>query len=141
LANDLGLSSTRMKNSYLQFLFFIGLLNAFFLVCLFIDYLIFVLMPTALLICTENTFWDISRDGKNFVGLFKESFTLYVESGMREMTEKDIDILQKQVGILVTKDFCEKFYKFIVDHYLRHGKLQSSCFYLHLTSLMTVFTY
>jgi hypothetical protein len=99
-------------------------------------------MPTALLICTENTFWNISRDGKEFVGLFEESFTLYVESGMREMTEKDIDIFQnEQGGFSVTEDFCEKFYKFIVDHYLRHGKLHSSCFYLHLTSLITVFAY
>jgi hypothetical protein len=96
-------------------------------------------MPTALLICTENTFWDISRDG-NFVGVFKKSFTLYVESGMRELVEKDIDILRNEQGAFsVTEDFCEKFYKFIVDHYLR--KLHSSCFYLHSTCLITVFGY
>jgi len=33
--------------------------------------------------------------------------------------EKDIDILRnEQGGFSVTEDFCEKFYKFIVDHYL-----------------------
>ena len=52
--------------------------------------------------------------------LFKKSFTLYVESGMREKTERDIDILRSEQGeLLVTKDFNAKFYKFIVDHYLR----------------------
>ena len=78
-----------------------------------------IFMPTALLICIENTFWDINRDG-NFVELFKKSFTLYVESGLRAMTERDIDVLRNEQGeFLVTKDFNAKFYKFIVDHYLR----------------------
>ena len=83
-------------------------------------FLISLLMPTAVLICTENTFWDISRDS-NFVELFKKSFTLYVESGLREMMEMGIiDILRDKKGIfLVTKDLKAKFYKFIVDHYLR----------------------
>ena len=95
---------------------------------------ILLLIPTALLICTENTFWDFqvtgSRDG-NFVKLFKKSFTLYVESGMREMVETDIDSIlrtnSEQGEFLVTKDFEAKFYKFIVDHYLR----KFHCSYLH----------
>jgi hypothetical protein len=77
------------------------------------------LIPIALLICTENTFWDISG-AQNFVELFKTSFTSYVESGMRGMVERDIDILRnEQGGFSVTEDFKAKFYKFIVDHYLR----------------------
>ena len=103
--------------------------------CLY-DFLILVLIPTALLICAENTFWDISRDhtnGGNFVELFKKSFTLYVESGMKEIVEIDIEILrighwqEKFLADLEAKDFNTKFYKFIVDHYLR----ESHCFYLH----------
>ena len=84
--------------------------------------------PSALLICTENTFWDINRNGK-FVERFKKSFTLYVESGMREMTERDIDTLRKECGGFSswTKDFNAEFYKFIVDHYLR----KFHCFYLN----------
>jgi hypothetical protein len=80
-----------------------------------------VLIPIALLICTENTFWDISGDEtQNFVELFKTSFTSYVESGIREMVEREIDILRnEQGGFSVTEDFKAKFYKFIVDHYLR----------------------
>jgi hypothetical protein len=90
-----------------------------------IYYLILVLIPIALLICTENTLWDISRDGaRNFVELFKKSFTSYVESGMSKMVERDIDILRnEQGGFLVTEDFKAKFYKFIVDHYLRKFQL------------------
>ena len=86
----------------------------------------------------ENTFWDISRDG-NFVELFKKSFTSYVESGMREMVEIDIDILRNEQGeFLVTKDFNANFYNFIVDHYLR----KFYCFYLRSTHLLiTVFVY
>ena len=85
----------------------------------FIYYLIIVFIPTALLICTENTLWDINGDG-NFVELFKNSFTLYVESGLREIAERDIDILRNEEGgFSVTKDFKAKFYKFIVEHYLR----------------------
>ena len=81
---------------------------------------------TALLICTENTFWNIGGDDNNFVELFKESFTIYVESGMKKMVEIDIDRLRNERGeFLVTKDFNAKFYKFIVDHYLR----KFHCFY------------
>ena len=53
--------------------------------------------------------------------LFKKSFTLYVESGLREMTERDIDILRNEQGGFSVEDwdFIAKFCKFIVDHYLR----------------------
>ena len=51
---------------------------------------------------------------------FKKSFTLYVESGMIEKVEIDLDALRNEQGeFLVTGDFNAKFYKFIVDHYLR----------------------
>ena len=82
-------------------------------------------MPTALLICMENTFWNIGKDG-NFVKLFKKSFTLYEESGMRKKTEAEVDILQNEQG--GSPDFKEKFCNFITEHYLR--KIQN-CFYLH----------
>ena len=66
----------------------------------------------------------------NFVELFKKSFTSYVENGMRQLVEKDIDLLRNEEGgFSVTKDFKAKFYKFIVDHYLRkfyHFYLQST---------------
>ena len=76
------------------------------------------LIPTALLICIENTFWDISRDD-NFLELFKNSFTLYVKSGRKEMMKKDIDILRNEQGeFLLGRDFAAAFHKFIVEHYL-----------------------
>ena len=81
-------------------------------------------IPTALLICIENTFWNINGHG-NFVELFKKSFKFYVESGMREMTERDFEILRKEQN--PSRD---EFYKFIVNHYLR----KFHYFYLHLTS-------
>ena len=104
----------------------------------FIYYPILVFIPTAVLICTENTFWDINEDG-NFVELFKKSFTLYVESGRREIVESDIDILRNEQGrfSLEDSDFNAKFYKFIVEHYLR----KFYCFYLHLTHLIIVFVF
>ena len=99
---------------------------------------ILVLIPTALLICIENAFWDINRDG-NFVELFKKSLTFYVESGLREITERDIDILRnKQGGFSVTKDFNAKFYQFIVDHYLRKFHY---FYYLHSAHLIIDFAY
>ena len=124
-ANKLGPSL--MKKLHVEkVLVFTGLLNAFLLV----DILFIVLIPTALLICTENTFWDINRDG-NFVELFKKSFTLYVKSGMRETVEIDIDTLRNKWGnFFVNEDFKSRFYKFIVDHYLR----KFHCFYLLDTS-------
>jgi len=74
----------------------------------------------ALLICMENTFWNIHKD-VNFVDLFKASFSLYVGSGMRKKAEAVIDILRKEQGRHpVTKDFLEKFHKIIVEHCLPH---------------------
>lgn len=93
------------------------------------------LIPSALLICAENTFWHISRDG-NFVKSFKQSFALYVESGMWETMKMNIDILRNEQGeFLVTEGFKEIFYNFIVDHYL----CKFHCFYLHLTHLIILF--
>ena len=82
-----------------------------------------VYIPTALLICMENTSRAITKDW-NFVELFKKSFTSYVENGMSQLVETDIEILRNEEGVfLVTKDFKAKFYKFIVDHYLRKFQL------------------
>ena len=94
-----------------------------------IYYLKIVYIPTALLICTENTSRGITKD-QNFVELFKTSFKSYVENGMSQLVETDIEILRNEEGVfLVTKDFKAKFYKFIVDHYLR----KFHCFHLQLT--------
>ena len=119
--------------------------STFLLVCskllacmTFYYYLILVFIPTALLICIENTLWDINGD-ENFVELFRKSFTLYIESGLREMTERDIDILRNEQGGFSVEDwdFNAKFYKFIVEHYLR----TFHCFCFHLTHLIIVFVY
>ena len=79
-------------------------------------------MPTALLICMENTFWNISSDG-NFVKLFKKSFTLYVESGTREKVEADIEILglpgRYWDSEAELEEYKEKFLKIIMEHNLR----------------------
>ena len=84
----------------------------------------FTLMPTALLICMENTFWNISRG--NFVELFKKSFEFYVESGMRKQTEADIDILRnEQGGSTVTENFKARFYAIVIEHFLRKFHLFS----------------
>jgi len=78
----------------------------------------------------ENTFWDINRDS-NFVERFKKSFTLYVESGMKEEMERDRDfeILRGEFSASTQRsqleDFKEKFYKFIADHYLPHPHPQA----------------
>jgi hypothetical protein len=85
-------------------------------------------MPTALLICMENTFWH-SGD-HNFVELFKRSFKLYVESGTRKKLEAAINLLRndsEQVEHLVTDSepvdfdsfFEAKFYMLITEHLLR----------------------
>ena len=114
---------------------FTGLLNFSLPVWLFI-YFIPNLMTTALLICMENTFWNVSRDG-NFVELFKNSFTLYVESGMREKMEAEIDmILRNQSQHLATDKFKAKFCKIVIKHCL----CKLHCFFLHLTHLTTFFT-
>ena len=48
----------------------------------------------------------------------------------------NIDILRNELGeFLVTEGFKEKFYNFIVDHYL----CKFHCFYLHLTHLIILF--
>ena len=71
----------------------------------------------------ENTFWNISQldleDG-NFVELFKKSFALYVESGIKKRTEAGLEIFRKELeaGHPVSKNFTEKFYKFIIEQYL-----------------------
>ena len=113
--NDFALSSTKMSS----YLIFTGPLNDFLLVT-FIYFLNLIFIPTALLICIENTCWNINGHG-NFVELFKKSFTLYVESGMREMTERDLQILRNEQD----PPSHGEFYKFIVKHYL--GKFH--CFY------------
>ena len=113
----------------LTLLIFTGLMNTSLLAWLFTYYLILVLIPTALFICTENTFWGIDEDG-SFVELFKKSFTLYVESGMKDMMKKEIDILRnRKGGFSLTNDFKPAFYKFITEHYL--CKFHS--LYMHLT--------
>ena len=83
----------------------------------------YFLIPTALLICLENTFWiPTIREGKsNFVELFKKSFALYVESGTWKKMEAAIDILRnEQGGCLIAE---EEFFKFIIEHYLRKFSL------------------
>ena len=118
-ASPLALSLTNFKLK-LPFLMLSGVPNASWLY----DFIHLTLnfIPTALLICTENSFWDIGRLclGDNFMTSFKKSFTLYVGSGMIEKVEIDLDALRNEQGeFLVTGDFNAKFYKFIVDHYLR----------------------
>ena len=101
----------------------------------FIYFLILVLIPTALLICMENTFWNINGD-EGFVKVFEKSFTLYVKSGRRKMTERDmIEMLRNDQGEISASGL----YEFIVDHYLR----KFHCFYLHSACLITgtVFAY
>ena len=102
----------------------------------FIYLLILVLISTALLICMENTFWNINGD-EDFVKVFEKSFTLYVKSGRRKMTERDIEMLRNDRGEIPAGGL----YEFIVDHYLR----KFHCFrvYLHSTCLITgtVFAY
>jgi hypothetical protein len=95
-----------------------------------------ILMPTALLICMENTFWTRNVSGDDsFVELFKKSFKLYVESGTRMKLEAAINILRNdsgQGGHLVTdsEDFKAKFYMLITEHLLR----KFHCFFVLETS-------
>ena len=77
-------------------------------------------MPTALLVCLENTFWNII-DG-NFVELFKKSFTLYVESGKKKKMEADIqfDIFINQYWPRTNSEkFYAKFYEIVIENFLR----------------------
>ena len=86
----------------------------------------------------ENSFWNISRDG-NFVKSFKESFTLYIDSGMRMKAEAEANILRDEQGgheHLGTDEFQARFCKLIIDHYLR----KIHCFYIHSADLTTFFT-
>ena len=91
----------------------------------------------------ENTFWNMNDGDGNFVKVFKKSFTLYVKSGKKEMTERDIEMLKNEQGEILTRDRdldYAKFYKFIVDHYLR--KFHSIYFHsTHLLITVTVFAY
>jgi hypothetical protein len=97
------------------------------------------LVPSALLICLENSFWDRNAGG-NFVDSFKKSFALYVASGIRQATEADIDVLSnEQGGRPVTFEFKEKLTKIIMDHRLRkfHGLYSHSKFlttFVHLNT-------
>ena len=136
-------SKPKLPNLKSSFIIFTGLLSASLLVWQFTYFI--TILPTALLICLENTFWKISGHGDhdgNFVELFKESFTLYVGSGLRKKTEADIDVWRSQLegegGPLaqgrrsrVTKEFEAKFCEIIKEHYLR----TFHCFYLHSTHL------
>ena len=84
----------------------------------------------------ENTFWNTEG---NFVKSFKESFTLYINSGMRMKAEVAANILRNEQGEsehLVTKDFKARFHKLITDHYL----CKIHCFYIFSIHLMTTFT-
>ena len=105
----------------------------------FLKFILSIIIPTALLICMENTFWTIGRDG-NFVELFKKSFTSY-ESGMRKETEAEIDLLltrwqRNERGYSLATDhyFKKEFSTFIIEHCLRKFH-----FYLLLTSPLTIF--
>ena len=111
------------------------------LVCWILSVWLFImaypyLMWTALLICMENTFWNLSREDGNFMESFKKSFKFYVRSGMMRKTEADIYTLRNvQGGYQVTKSFKETFYNIITKHYLR--KIQ--IFNLHWHSF-TIFS-
>ena len=82
----------------------------------------------------ENTFWN-SRDG-NFVESFKQSFTLYVDSGMRKKVEAEIYTLMIEWSESELPLTRARFRKLIVDHYLR----KIHCFYILFTHLTTSFT-
>ena len=81
-------------------------------------------MPTVLLVCMENTFWNTSRDDSdNFMELFKKSFTLYVESGSMKKMEADLDTLVGNQGgysrlttNLKLEKFRAEFCKIIIEH-------------------------
>ena len=72
--------------------------------------------------------------------LFKKSFALYVESGIKKKTEAGLDILRKELkgarghSVTVSKDFKEKFYMFIMEQYLR----EFHCFYIFFALDLTM---
>ena len=71
--------------------------------------------------------------------LFKKSFALYIESGMRKKMEADIDrmVAENQSGHPVTEEFNEMFGKTIIEHYL----CKFHCFYLSSKSLIYLTTF
>jgi len=85
---------------------------------------LYLVIFTALLICLENTFWNISEDHNNFVELFKKSFMLYVESGMRKKMEAVLDDNVRYGDGGVTRGFKEKLHGIIMEHLLPHPKYQ-----------------
>ena len=92
---------------------------------------------TAVLICMENTFWNISRDAPGkFVKSFKKSFKLYVDSGMRKKAEAEIDELGVESKLLASEDFMARFLKLIIENYLR----KILCFCIHSSHLTTSFS-
>ena len=99
-------------------------------------FIVLISIPTVLLICMENTFWDTGRDG-NFAESFKKSFKFYVESGMMKKMEADFDILRNEqgrhLGTSLSTDFKAKFLMFITEHYLRKiHSFVSSIFAQHI---------
>ena len=127
----------REKFPVSSIIFFTGLMNLSFSLLLFI-FLIAFLIPTGLLICMENTFWNSRLGDDNFVESFKQSFTIYVDSGMRKKVETEIDILRNEQGESdhpLTEDFRARFPKLVINHYLR----KIHCFNIHLTHLTTSF--
>ena len=96
--------------------------------------LITILILTALLICMENTFWNIRRDG-SFVKSFKKSFTLYVKSGMMNRMEAELDRLRFDESGDMTRiqEFKTEFCDIVIEHCLSNCKFH--CSYLHLLYL------
>ena len=95
----------------------------------------------------ENTFWNTSRD-VDFVELFKKTFTLYVESGMRKKMEADLDVLVGNQGgypRLMTnleepEEFKVKFCKIIIGHSSYLCKFHCSYLYSTFSSLTNFFS-
>ena len=72
--------------------------------------------------------------------MFKKSFTLYVESGMREKAEADIQVTdiwtrrdEQQLG---HQQGTEEFYKFIIEHHQEKPKW----YFLHFCTEWNKFT-
>jgi len=86
-----------------------------------------LILFTALLICIENTFWNISSDD-NFVKSFKKSFTLFVDSGMKMKVELEANKLRSEQR--ATEDFKAAFFELITNHYLPHSNSGDQAFVL-----------
>ena len=147
-SNDSGLSSTinpltKFGKQKSSLIFFTGLLNSSLPVWLFI--LLWSPRAIALLICMENTFWNIGSDG-NFVKLFKKSFTLYVKSGTREKVEADIEKLGypgRYWEATELEEYKGNFFKIIIEHNLCRFQfllfaINTSNHFLHLIQLTLV---